>query len=300
MKGFPFFHAFQELGCLVAGSIFCTQSYFYHVIETDGFDGGKNLSRSCIELSVDSRSRNSYDFLVRGGNAFVHVDHLGTFHDRPVRTSLHTFSAIDTFIFVNMLGSVFAFGDRFHRTNILARYGRVHDCVVRADFRTQSATHAVFLRDASLPPLKEIAAFGQFIKQGRPSQPRHVFGHEVLGLHTSTTSLMNHGKNILFRVLVIKCFLCEFRQGDQVDFLVRDLEAQDRDNLMLQDVAIFMHATLDRSFYFLGAFPLECTSPHLLDFLPLKSFTILISNSRFVSIAKLSYNISYFLFNDLY
>ena len=251
---FPFFHAFQELGCLVAGSIFCTQSYFYHVIETDGFDGGKNLSRSCIELSVDSRSRNSYDFLVRGGNAFVHVDHLGTFHDRPVRTSLHTFSAIDTFIFVNMLGSVFAFGDRFHRTNILARYGRVHDCVVRADFRTQSATHAVFLRDASFTTLERDSRF-RAVHQTRTSlaTATHV-GHEVLGLHTSTTSLMNHGKNILFRVLVIKCFLCEFRQGDQVDFLVRDLEAQDRDNLMLQDVAIFMHATLDRSFIFWAHF----------------------------------------------
>ena len=61
---------------------------------------------------------------------------VGTFHDGPVRTSLHTFPAIDTFIFVDMLGSVFAFGDRFHRANILARYGRVHDRVVRTNFRT--------------------------------------------------------------------------------------------------------------------------------------------------------------------
>ena len=35
-----------------------------------------------------------------------------------------------------MLGSVFAFGDRFHRANILARDRSVHDRVVRTNFRT--------------------------------------------------------------------------------------------------------------------------------------------------------------------
>ena len=49
---------------------------------------------------------------------------------------MHTFPAIDTFIFIYMLGSVFAFGDRFHRANILARDRSVHDRVVRTNFRT--------------------------------------------------------------------------------------------------------------------------------------------------------------------
>ena len=131
-----FLHFFFQFFGFVCSCDFGTESNFDHIVETDLFDRCQYLPRSGIELSIDSRSRDSYDFFLRITNTFVYIDDFRPFHDSSIGTGLHTFSAIDTFIFIYMLGSVFAFGDRFHRANILARYGRVHDRVVRADFRT--------------------------------------------------------------------------------------------------------------------------------------------------------------------
>ena len=217
-------HAFQEFSGFIPGCIFSSQGNFYHLVEPYRFDGGKDLSGSSVELAVDSRGRDGHDLLVRVGDALVHVDHLGAFHDSTIGTGLHTFSAIYTFVLVNMLGSVFPFRDGLYRANILARYGGEHDRVVRTNLGTQPATHAIFLRDASFSSLERNSRF-RAVHQTRTSltTATHV-GYEILGLHASTTSLVHHGKDVFFRVLVVKCFLCKLGQRDQVDFLVCDLE----------------------------------------------------------------------------
>ena len=203
-------HAFHEFGSLVAGSVFRAKSYFNYFVESDSFNGCKNLSRGSVKLPIDSWGRDGNNLFIRVRDAFVHVDDFGAFHDGTVRAGLHTLSAIDTFIFVNMFRAVFSFGDCFYRTYFLARYGSVHDRVVGAHFGTKSAAHAVFLCDRCFAAFEGDGGFRAVHQAGTSlATPAHV-GHEILRLHTRATSFVYHGKNILFRVLVVQGFLREF------------------------------------------------------------------------------------------
>lgn len=69
-------------------------------------------------------------------DALVYINDFGTFHDCTIRTGLHTFATVNTFVLVNVFGAVFSFRDCFYRASFFAWNGGVDDSVIRADFRT--------------------------------------------------------------------------------------------------------------------------------------------------------------------
>lgn len=72
------------------------------------------------------------------------------FQNGPERTSIHTFTAINTFVLVDMLYTVFIFADRFDRTRFFARNRNINDCVIRTAFVADAATDAGIMVDPCL------------------------------------------------------------------------------------------------------------------------------------------------------
>ena len=68
--------------------------------------------------------------------SFMYIDNLRTFHNCSVRTGLHAFTAIDTFIFVDVFYPFFIFIDCFYGAGILARHRCIYDGMIRAHFLT--------------------------------------------------------------------------------------------------------------------------------------------------------------------
>ena len=133
-KSLAFLHFFFQFFGFVCSCDFGTESNFDHIVETDLFDRCQYLPRSGIELSIDSRSRDSYDFFLRITNTFVYIDDFRPFHDSSIGTGLHTFSAIDTLFFIDMFYAFGIFTDRFYGTNVFARNRRVYNSMIGANF----------------------------------------------------------------------------------------------------------------------------------------------------------------------
>ena len=133
-KSLAFLHFFFQFFGFVCSCDFGTESNFDHIVETDLFDRCQYLPRSGIELPIDSRSRDSYDFFLRITNTFVYIDDFRPFHDSSIGTGLHTFSAIDTLFFIDMFYAFGIFTDRFYGTNVFARNRRVYNSMIGANF----------------------------------------------------------------------------------------------------------------------------------------------------------------------
>ncbi len=123
--------------------------YFNYIGETDLSECTIYLFDSCAELSQNRWRDNGYH-LFSFTDALQHIECLGYFKNGPERTGIHAFTAINTFILINMLYTVFIFADRFDRTRFLAGNGNIDDCVIRAAFVADAATDAGIMVDPCL------------------------------------------------------------------------------------------------------------------------------------------------------
>ena len=196
--------ALLKLFGFITGSILRAERNFHHVVESDALDGGEYLCRRGVELAVDGRCDDGCYLLVRVGKTFVDVDDFGTFRDGSVGTCLHALAAVDALLLVDMFRTVRLFGDGLDGARLFARDGRIDDGVVGTYLLTESAAHAVLLRDGRLAALERDGAFGT-VHHARTgfAAAAHV-GDEVLRLHAGVARFVHHGENILLHVLVVQ------------------------------------------------------------------------------------------------
>lgn len=124
--------------------------------------------------------------------------------DGSVGTCLHTLAAVDALLLVDMFRTVRLFGDGLDGARLFARDGRIDDGVVGTYLLTESAAHAVLLRDGRLAALERDGAFGT-VHHARTgfAAAAHV-GDEVLRLHAGVARFVHHGEDILLHVLVVQ------------------------------------------------------------------------------------------------
>ena len=208
---------------------------------------------TCLKLSEDGRCYDGYHFL-SFTDALQDIKSLRYFKDCTERTCVHTLSAIDTFVFVDVFNTVCVFADGFHRTGFFAGDRDVNDGMIRAASMADTATDASVVVNHRLPVFLEADRIFRTVHVATACHASTAqIGYLIVDLYARRTGFVYHAEDVFFGTFFsFQCLPGIFRKVSQFVMLVCHVKSHQGETFVFPHSAFLMDAATAQRFRFFG------------------------------------------------
>ena len=225
-KGRTLLQALHKLGALLACCCHSTLRNLDNICKTYRLDSAIYLINGGIVLRQHSGCNHSYNFLAIA-DSLQDVEYLRNLEDSTERAAVHTLTAVDTLLLVDMLHAKLVLCNSTYGARLLARYGDMHDSVVGAVVVTHTAADTELCVDTALACLgvkvDSIAGTAHRARTRNATTAQVCNG--VVGMYARRASLVNYAHNVILWLLSLHSTVEVLRQRSELVRLVLHIKA---------------------------------------------------------------------------